>query len=50
MLFGALLAAGQTELPYVPDDAALVLSPQGYLVEELSGDPLDRALSRASGE
>jgi protease-4 len=49
MLFGALLAAGQTELPFVPDDAALVLSPQGYLVEELSGDPLDRALSRATG-
>lgn len=49
MLFGALLAAGQTELPFVPDDAALVLSPQGYLVEELSGDPLERAFSRATG-
>ncbi len=48
-LFGALLAAGQTELPFVPDDAALVLSPQGYLVEELSGDPLERAFSRATG-
>jgi len=48
-LFGVLLAAGQSELPYVPDGAALVLSPQGYLVEEISGDPLDRALSRATG-
>ena len=35
-LFGVLLAASQSELPYVPDSAALVLSPQGYLVEELS--------------
>jgi protease-4 len=50
LLFGLLLAAGQTELPYVPDRAALVLSPDGYLVEELSGDPLARALSRAAGE
>jgi protease-4 len=49
-LFGLLLVAGRTELPYVPDRAALVLSPDGYLVEELSGDPLERALSRASGE
>ncbi len=48
-LFGVLLAAGQSQLPYVPDGAALVLSPQGYLVEEISGDPLDRALSRATG-
>ncbi len=50
VLFGLLIAAGQTDLPYVPDRAALVLTPDGYLVEELSGDPLARALSRASGE
>jgi len=50
MLFGVLLAASQSELPYVPDTAALVLSPQGHLVEELSGDPLERAFSHAIGE
>jgi protease IV len=49
LLFGALLAASQSELPYVPDTAALVLAPNGHLVEELSGDPLDRALSHATG-
>ena len=49
-LFGILVLAGQSELPYVPDQAALVLSPQGRLVEELSGDPLERALARATGE
>ena len=50
VLFGLLVMAGQSELPYVPDQAALVLSPDGRLVEELSGDPLERALSRATGE
>ena len=49
VLFGVLLAASQSGLPYVPDTAALVLAPNGYLVEELSGDPLDRALSHATG-
>jgi protease-4 len=49
VLFGILLAAAQSELPFVPDKAALVLSPEGRLVEELSGDPLDRAISRATG-
>ena len=49
-LFGVLLAASQSELPYVPDQAALVLAPQGRIVEQLSGDALDRAFSRASGE
>src|SRR5262245_60264874 len=43
VLFGLLLAASQSELPYVPDRAALVLAPEGYLVEELSGDPPHRA-------
>lgn len=49
-LFGALLAASQTELPFIPHRAALVLTPQGYLVEQHSGDPLERALARAAGE
>lgn len=49
-LFGALLTASQTELPFIPGRAALVLAPQGYLVEQLSGDPLERALARAAGE
>jgi protease-4 len=49
-LFGALLAASQTSLPIIPHRAALVLAPQGFLVEEESGDPLDRALSEAFGE
>jgi protease-4 len=50
VLFGLLFAAVQSELPYVPERAALVLAPEGKLVEELSGDPLERALARATGE
>jgi protease-4 len=50
VLFGILLAASQSELPYVPDQAALVIAPDGRIVEELSGDPLDRAFSRATGD
>ncbi len=49
VLFGLLVAASRSGLPYVPGSAALVLSPQGRLVEELAGDPLERARSRASG-
>lgn len=36
-------------LPVVPPSAALVLRPEGALVDELSGDPLQRALAIAQG-
>jgi len=49
-LFGVLFAVSQTQLPFIPGSAALVLAPQGYLVEQLSGDPLERALARLAGE
>ena len=35
--------------PVVPSAAALVLDPRGVIVEQLSGDPLDRALAYAQG-
>lgn len=50
LLFGVLLAASHTALPIIPKSAALVLAPQGFLVEEESGDPLERALADATGE
>ncbi|MFM7067103.1 MAG: signal peptide peptidase SppA [Gammaproteobacteria bacterium] len=50
MLFGLIAAAGNPGSPVVPASAALVLAPQGRLVEELSGSPFERALARASGE
>ena len=34
----------------VPDSAAMVVAPGGRLVEQLAGDPLDRALREAQGD
>jgi protease-4 len=50
VLFGFLLAALHTSIPIVPRSAALVIAPEGELVEQLSGDPLRRALGEAAGE
>jgi protease IV len=50
VLFGFLLAALHTSIPIVPKSAALVIAPEGELVEQLSGDPLRRAFGEASGE
>src|SRR5690606_21838669 len=35
--------------PIVPERAALVVAPQGLLVDQLSGDPLSLAIARAGG-
>jgi protease-4 len=50
IIFGALLVASSTSLPILPHRAALVVAPTGALVEELSGDPLERAIERTGGE
>ena len=50
LLFALLVMAGNPSSPVIPPQAALVLAPQGRLVEELSGTPLDRAFARASGQ
>ena len=50
LIFGVFLGAIRSSIPIVPHRAALVLDIQGRLVEQLSGDPLDRALGRATGE
>jgi protease IV len=49
LIFGIVLAALHTSIPMVPRSAALVIAPQGELVEQLSGDPVRRALGEASG-
>lgn len=41
-IFLGMLAGG--DVPILPDQAALVVSPSGFLVEELSGDPFERAV------
>ena len=50
VIFGALLAASHTTLPIIPRSAALDLAPLGTIVEEESGDPLDRAIGDVTGE
>ena len=50
MIAGFVLGALHSSVPRVPDQAALVIAPTGTLVEQLSGDPLSRAVAQARGE
>jgi protease IV len=47
LIFGAIGALFSRPIPLVPDQAALVIAPQGPLVEQFSGDPLERAIAEA---
>lgn len=44
-----LLAALVGDRRPLPDGAALVIAPSGFLVEQMEGDPLDRALRELQG-
>ena len=48
-LFLLLLIGVVGERVLVPDSAALVIAPQGSLVDQLSGDALERAIAKAQG-
>ena len=47
---GVVVGALVSPLPRIPDQAALVVAPTGVLVEQLSGDPLSRAVEQARGQ
>jgi len=49
VIFGFILAATHTAVPVVPHTAALVVAPEGELVEQLASDPVRRAFGQASG-
>src|ERR1700728_1972861 len=49
IIFGFVRAALHTSIPVVPRSAALVIAPQGELVDQLTGDSVRRALDEASG-
>jgi protease IV len=49
VIFGFILAALHTSIPIVPHTAALVIAPEGELVEQLASDPVRRAVGQASG-
>jgi len=49
LLFGIVIGALRTTIPVVPSKAALVLRPEGQIVEQLTGDPFERALEKLQG-
>ena len=48
-LFLLLLVSTVGERVFVPNRAALVIAPEGVFVDQLSGDPLERAIARVRG-
>ena len=50
VIFGFVFGALRVSLPTVPAKAALLVAPEGELVEQMSGDPLERALQEARGQ
>ncbi|HKQ15988.1 MAG TPA: signal peptide peptidase SppA [Steroidobacteraceae bacterium] len=50
VLFLGLGAALSPSIPIVPHKTALVIAPQGTLVEQLAGDPFDRAVAALYGQ
>jgi protease IV len=49
-LFGIVIGALRQATPRLPEKAALVVRPSGDIVEQLSGQPIERALNQAQGE
>lgn len=50
VIFGFVVGALRGSVPSVPSRAALLVAPAGELVEQLSGDPFQRAMEQARGE
>jgi protease IV len=50
VIFGLIIGLLSPRIPIVPQQAALVLSPRGTVVEQLSGDPFQRAIAEAYGQ
>jgi protease IV len=48
--FLLIIMALSPNVPIVPHKAALVIEPQGALVEQLAGDPFDRAIAELYGQ
>ena len=44
-----LLASVASKEPRMPREAALIIAPQGVLVDQLSGDPFERAIAKVRG-
>ena len=49
-LLALLIAALRGSIPRLPDRGALVIRPSGEIVEQLAGEPLERAVNELQGE
>ncbi len=49
VIFGTIVWAVSSSMPSVPHRAALVVHPEGRVVEQLSGDAVQRAIENAQG-
>jgi len=49
IIFGFVIGALRSSIPSIPSKAALVVAPEGELVEQLAGDPIERAVNEARG-
>ena len=49
LLFGFIVGALRPSIPHIAKDSALTIRPEGSIVEQLSGDPLQRALDQVQG-
>src|SRR6202167_6003307 len=49
-LLGIVIGALRQSTPRLPDKAALVVRPSGDIVEQLSGEPIERAINEAQGQ
>jgi len=50
VMFIVIFRALSPNIPIVPQKAALVIAPQGALVEQLAGDPFERAVAQLYGQ
>jgi len=50
VVFGFVVGALRSSVPTVPLKAALLVAPEGRIVEQESGDPLQRAVQQARGQ
>jgi protease-4 len=50
LIFGFIIGALRVSIPKIPLKAALVIAPEGEIVDQLSGDPIERAIYQARGD
>jgi protease IV len=49
-IFGFVVGALKTSIPHIADNSALVIAPRGEIVEQLTGNAVDQAISKVQGD